>query len=238
MVNREELREELGSLEAELRRLIPQLLVGASPRVVAEEYPLAVTDLADDAREISLEYYADLAPSLSYIPQPFEDKTLRDRLSASARFAVVSPKDTQALLEGTGVRAIHDTSRETLIRNVRKERGKWARIPAYDACGFCRLLGTRGPVYSSKHAALASHDGCGCEARIARPGQRIQRPKYMDGWNDDYERVRSRVVALGGPTSGKAGRNAIVNEWNKELFRTGIRSRSKGHDDSSLRDAA
>jgi len=58
----------------------------------------------------------------------------------------------------------------------------------------------------------------------------------MDGWNDDYERVRARVVAAGGPTSGKEGRNAIVNEWNKELYAKGIRTRGKK--DDSLRDAA
>lgn len=192
--------------------------------------------LADDVTEATLEHYADLAPSLSYIPQPFPDKTLPDRLAASARFAVASETDTESLLKGTGVRALHDVSRETLIKNVRKEGGKWARIPAYDACGFCRLLGTRGPVYSSKHAALASHDGCGCEARVARPGMRLERPKYMRGWNDDYERVRGRVEAAGKPTSGKDGRNAIVNEWNRELYAKGIRSRSKDHDE--LRDAA
>lgn len=193
-------------------------------------------DLGDDVVETTLEYYADLAPHLSYIPKPFVDQSLSDRLAASARFAVASGTDTRSLLEGTGIRTLHDVSRETLIRNVRKERGKWARVPAYDACGFCRLLGTRGPVYSSKHAALASHDGCTCEARIARPGQRLERPKYMDGWKNDYKRVRSRVVASGGPTTGKEGRNAIVNAWNQELFATGVRSRSRRQD--AQRDAA
>jgi hypothetical protein len=193
-------------------------------------------DLADEAVVITLDHYRDLAPSLSYVPRAFPDETLPDRLAASARFAVVSETDTKALLEGTGIRTLHDVSRETLIKNVRREGGKWARVPAFDACGFCRLLGTRGPVYSSKHAALASHDGCTCEARIARPGQRLERPKYMDGWNDDYERVRRRVEAAGGPLTGKAGRNAIVNEWNKELFATGIRQRSARVNE--VRDAA
>lgn len=193
-------------------------------------------ELSDDAVEASLEHYADLAPNLSYIPRPFPDETLPGRLAASARSAVVSGTETEALLKGTGVRTLHDVSRETLIKNVRKERGKWARIPSYDACGFCRLLGTRGPVYSSKHAALASHDGCGCEAFVARPGQRLKRPKYMDGWNDDYQRIRASVVASGGPTSGKDGRNAIVNAWNRDLFAKGIRTRSKSKEE--LRDAA
>jgi len=66
---------------------------------------------------------------------------------------------------------------------------------------------------------------------------RLERPKYMDGWNDDYERIRSRVERLGKPTSGKEGRNAIVSEWNKELYAKGIRTRSKKAD-GELRDAA
>lgn len=200
---------------------------------------MAVMDLVDEAVEATLEYYADLAPSLSYIPRPFPDHTVGERLAASARFAVVSPTDTASLLEGTGIRTIHDSSRETLIRNVRREGGKWARIPAYDACGFCRVLGTRGPVYRSKAVALASHDGCGCEARVARPGQRLERPKYMAGWNDDYSRHQSRVVAAGGPTSGRGAINAIANSWNKELYSTGVRTRSKPKaEHPALRDAA
>ena len=197
--------------------------------------------LADDALQTSLEYYVDLAPARSYVPQPFSDDSLGDRLKASARFAVVRDIDTAASLAGTGSRAIRDTSRNALIRNIREERGRWARIPAPDACGFCRLLGTRGPVYHTKRNALASHDWCGCEARIARPGQELKRPAYMDGWNDDYERVRSRVQRAGGPLTGRAGRNAIVNEWNKELYATGVRTRSTkgggGGDGQAWRDA-
>lgn len=191
--------------------------------------------LADDVVEATLDYYHDLAPRNRYVPKPFPDDTLPDRLAASARSAVASDTDTTARLQGSGVRALHDVSRNTLIENVRKERGKWARVPAYDACGFCRILGTRGPVYRSKTVALASHDGCGCEARVARPGSRLVLPKYMDGWNDDYRRHV-------GAAKGKYGRdqiNAIANSWNRELFATGVRSRSKaGHNEEELRDAA
>lgn len=192
--------------------------------------------LHDDVVEASLDYYHDLAPRNRYVPKPFPDDTLPDRLASSARAAVASPTDTASRLVGTGVRTLHDVSRNTLIENVRREKGKWARVPAEDACGFCRILGTRGPVYRSKHAALASHDGCGCEARIQRPGTTLELPKYMAGWNDDYRRHV-------GAAKGKSGRdqiNAIANSWNRELFATGVRDRSKkGHDhEEVLRDAA
>ncbi|UOW93073.1 capsid maturation protease [Mycobacterium phage NoShow] len=232
-MDREELRTELEELERELRRLLPGILAGASRRVIEREFPEAVMALRDDAITSTLDYYVDLAPRLDYNPFPAEDETLPRRLATSARVAVVQPTDTASLLEGVGIRAIHDGSRETLIQNVRKERGKWARIPAYDACGFCRILGTRGPVYRSKHAALASHDGCGCEARIARPGMRLERPAYMRTWNDDYERHRDAVSA-----SGRDALKAIANSWNRELYAQGIRVRGKHKHSHVEREAA
>jgi hypothetical protein len=187
---------------------------------------MVVTTLSDDALQITLEFYEDLAPARSYIPRVFPDDTLHNRLAASARWAMAKTEDVASHLEGTGIRAMHDVSRNNLIHNVRQEGGRWARIPAYDACGFCRLLGARGPVYRSEHAALASHDHCKCKARIARPGMTLERPEYMSGWNDDYLRHRSAVIAAGGPVTGKEGRNAIVNSWNRELFANGIRTRT------------
>lgn len=201
-----------------------------------------MTTLSDDALAVSLEYYEDLAPARTYVPRAFPDDTMSARLAASARWAVVKHDEPAPLLEGTGVRAIRDTSRNTLIRNVREERGRWARVPAIDACGFCRLLGARGPVYRSEHAALASHDDCKCRARIARPGMTLERPEYMSGWNDDYKRHRESVIAAGGTVTGKQGRNNIVNSWNRELYANGTRTRTpKGGSpaiDNGIRDVA
>lgn len=186
---------------------------------------MAVTTLSDDALQFSLEFYEDLAPARSYIPRVFPDDTLSPRLAASARWAVSKHEDPSPFLEGTGIRAIRDVSRNNLISNVRQEGGRWARIPAVDACGFCRLLGARGPVYKSAHAALASHDKCKCKARVARPGMTLERPEYMSGWNDDYLRIRQSVINAGGTVTGKQGRNNIVNAWNRELYATGVRTR-------------
>lgn len=223
----EELENHLERLTTELALAIPSLVAGASLEQVAVEFPTLVTTLSDDALEFTLQFYEDLSPTSSYIPKAFPDESFEDRLAASARYAVVSPTETESVLEGTGIRALHDVSRNNLIKNVRQERGRWARIPAPDACGFCRLLGARGPVYRSEHAALASHDRCKCRARIARPGMTLERPDYMSGWNDDYLRHRQSVINAGGPVTGKAGRNAIVNSWNRELFADGTRERSR-----------
>lgn len=226
----DQLQEELDRVTAELAAAIPNLLAGASLAQVAEEFPMLVTSLNDDAIEITLEYYEDLAPSRRYMPRVFPDESIEDRLAASARWAMAKTQEPSLALEGTGVRAIHDSSRNTLIKNVRAEGGKWARIPSYDACGFCRLLGSRGPVYRSEHAALASHDRCKCKARVARPGMTLVRPEYMSSWDDDYRRHRSAVIAAGGTVTGKQGRNNIVNSWNRELYATGVRTRTPAVD--------
>lgn len=186
---------------------------------------MAVTTLADDATEWTLEFYDELAPGRPFVSTPFVDDTLSPRLEASARFALTQ-NDSESFLERTGIRAIHDQSRSTLIENVTRERGKWYRIPAADACGFCRLLGTRGPVYRSAHAAAASHDKCKCRVAVQRPGMSHKAPDYMSGWNDDYKRHRNAVIAAGQTVSGKEGRNNIVNSWNRELFATGVRQRT------------
>ena len=189
-------------------------------------------ELADDAAAATVLHYDSLPSRRDFTPTPRVDDTLADRLEASARYALLTEevKDPPSQLERTGVRAIHDTSRNTLIENVQEEGGRWARIPSFDACGFCRMLGTRGPVYRSAHAAAASHDKCKCEVRVQRPGMTLTRPEYMSGWNDDYKRHRALVIAEGKTVTGKEGRNNIVNSWNRELFAQGIRERTPSVD--------
>lgn len=179
---------------------------------VVEEYPALVTTLADDAAYASVEYYQNLAPQLDFSPQVQIDDTLGPRLKASARFAL-EEKATESFLEGTGVRAIRDTARNTLIENVKGEGGKWYRIPKEDACGFCRLLGTRGPVYRSEHAAAASHDKCKCEVAVQRPGMSHTRPAYMNAWDNDYRIARRETLDLGRSPS----LDNIVNTWNRNI---------------------
>lgn len=159
-----------------------------------------------------MQYYEELKPTSLYLPEPFIDPSLEARLTRSAYFATGEP-DTAAFLEGTASRAIFDQSRSTLISNVEREHGRWYRIPSSTACGFCRLLATRGPVYKSAHAAAASHDRCKCKVAVQRPGMSHTKPKYMDSWDDDYKRHRAEVIKEG----LKPDLDNIVNAWNREI---------------------
>lgn len=179
-----------------------------------EEYLLGVTALADDATVVSLQYYEELKPKSLFIPEPFVDNSLEPRLVKTAQYALseASP-EASSVLEGAGTRAIRDQARSTLIANVKEEGGRWFRTPAADACGFCRMLGVRGPVYKSEHAAAASHNNCKCKVAVVRPGMSYMKPKYMAGWDDEYERAKSRVSERGQKHTMKN----IVREWNKML---------------------
>lgn len=194
-----------------------------------DEYRISVTTLADDAVELSKEYFDDLAPRNAYRAEGFSDSTLGDRVEANARFALSDsgPEDVAGQLERSGIRGISDQARNTLIYNAEREGGKWFRIPQATACGFCRLLATRGPVYKSAHAAAASHDKCKCSVAIERPGMSYTRPAYMNAWNNDYRKYRRETVDAGLAPS----LDNIVNAWNR-----GIRAelRALGVDESHL----
>ena len=51
------------------------------------------------------------------------------------------------------VQGIKTASRDTILDNVEREGVKWARYASSTACGFCRMLATRGAVYNSEAAA-------------------------------------------------------------------------------------
>ncbi|QXN76686.1 hypothetical protein [Mycobacterium phage Maco6] len=208
-----EYNSQLEALEEELRLMLPALLQEQAQDLI-EEYLLGVTELADEATVVSLQYYEELKPRSLYVPEPYVDESLEPRLRRTVQYAVseASP-DAESILNGAGIRAIRDQSRSTLITNVQVEGGRWGRIPAADACGFCRLLGVRGPVYKSQNAAMASHNNCRCQVGVERPGMSYTRPKYMAGWNDEYEAAKSRVSERRQRQSLKN----IVREWNKMI---------------------
>lgn len=207
-----ELDKALQDLTGELALLVAGMELTRQLDQVVAEYLASVITLADDATELSLQFYEELLPDSSFVPEPFDDPTLKPRLTNSAEYALGS-KNPANVLEGSGTRAILDQSRSTLIHNAKREGGNWYRIAGPKSCGFCRLLATRGPVYSSAHAAAASHDRCKCKVAVQRPGMTHTPPKHMHGWNEDYENLREQVIKDG----LKPDLKNIVNAWNRQI---------------------
>lgn len=75
-------------------------------------------------------------------------------------------------LAGGAQRLIRRAERDTITSNVRRDRAspRYVRVPRADACAFCLMLGSRGPVYDSPEAA-GEVVGRGVR-RWDRPGRR------------------------------------------------------------------
>lgn len=62
------------------------------------------------------------------------------------------------------------TYREMVANNSRGQRKAWRRVAQANACAFCAMLASRGPVYTETTATIRAHDGlryhpgCNCTA--------------------------------------------------------------------------
>ncbi|MFV8169837.1 ADP-ribosyltransferase [Mycolicibacterium peregrinum] len=97
--------------------------------------------------------------------------------------------DPALALKGTATRSVFSGSRDTVITNANREGVRWARHASANACGFCRMLATRGAVYHSQALAKKSHDHCHCLAVPDRDGLYVPAP-YVEQWERDYAQAR------------------------------------------------
>jgi len=115
-------------------------------------FPTVVDPFMAASGTLSAEWYASLDAAAAFAVET-SPPIARDVLSANAGWALVQP-DVLASLVGAVERQIFNVSRETIISNVEREGVKYARHASANACSFCRLLATRGAVYSSERAAV------------------------------------------------------------------------------------
>lgn len=113
-------------------------------------------------------------------------------------------------LASSSQRMVFDASRDTVISNGEKQKVKFARYASANACAFCRLMATRGPVYNTEQSATTVvgkhgiptgtrqlgqkyHDACRCVAVPVPEGQTYEPPDYIQNWQTEYEQARSDV---------------------------------------------
>lgn len=65
---------------------------------------------------------------------------------------------------GAGMRHALDGGRETILETVRNDPDAlgWARAASGNACAFCAMLASRGPVFSDGSGDFQAHDHCNC----------------------------------------------------------------------------
>lgn len=201
------------------------------------EVPEIVDPYLAAAGDITADWYESQAPQLVYAARPAA-LVDEDQLRTTARWAAgavlsksaVSPLE---LLTGSMQRALFNESRETVLENAETEPGaRWARHASANACEFCRMVATRGAVYTSEAAAgrvggrgstgkrgqgIRSrgnqavgdkyHDHCHCIVVPVRPGQSYDPPSYVEAWEAEY--TRARKAADGNDAK------SILSAWRK-----------------------
>lgn len=180
-------------LGTKIDRLVPNLNRLSQPELLAfvtDAYPELVTPYIAAGNNLTTVWYDEqpTAPEAKpFYAEPAEVVTV-DQLAASARWAMLQRNPTAAL-RGTATRAVFSGSRDTVITNTNREGIRWARHASANACGFCRMLATRGAVYRSQALAKKSHDHCHCLAVPDRDGLYLPAP-YVEQWERDYAQAR------------------------------------------------
>jgi hypothetical protein len=181
---------------------------------LTDAYPQLVAPYEAAAGELAAQYYSEQPSTTTGFNAEPAPAAPAEQLAASARWAATSGHTAQAavsLLQGSANRTVMNASRETILHNVDREPGAlWVRHASANACGFCRMLATRGAVYRSKASAShvvgrrgrtrgtrkmsdKYHDHCHCIAVPVRPGDTYTAPDYVKQWEADYREATKTV---------------------------------------------
>lgn len=203
-------------------------------------YPELAAQYAGIAAEAAAVWYDDSPGGVpGFVAAPAEIAPAA-QFAGSAAWALSSAGDAGFdKLAGAFQGDIWDAARETKIVNAEDEPGStYVREAGPKACEFCRMLATRGAVYTSRKAAKyvvgrgkrgetrgkqaigkRFHDNCSCRIVEVRAGESYQPLDYMADWEQEY---RDAVRAT--PSAGPYGAVEL-----KPLMRT-MRERKKAAD--------
>lgn len=109
-----------------------------------------------------------------------------------------------AFVQSTGAvsRMVLNAGRDTVIHTALadpKTKG-WRRVTS-SGCDFCKMLASRGAVYSEANVRFASHDHCVCSAEPAYGGESLK----VDAFRPSARRFASEEA--------HAANNARIREW-------------------------
>lgn len=210
-------RQILGELErlgkADLAKLW-RLAEGADDfrSLMVEAFPELVLQYGSMAADLAAVWYDEAAPDLPYRARVADPPDVA-RFAESASWALDtgSGMDALDLMGGTFQRGMWDMARDTTMLNAATEDGGgWARTGRTTACRFCRMLISRGGVYSSKTADFRSHDHCYCDAVAVRtPAQVAQSDQWLAQYNE------ARAIAA---ERGESATKSILREMDSLNF--------------------
>lgn len=173
-------------------------------KTIVTATPEVLTPYASTAADLSAQWYDDAAPELPYRAAPAAIAAT-EQMAASTSWALYATGQLAlGRLAGLAQRTIFNANRATIVDNAKRETGAtWARHASATACAFCRMLATRGAVYSSKGASVSAdgrgryHDHCHCMAVMVRPGATYKPPAYVEEWEKEYRDAVRATPKLG-----------------------------------------
>lgn len=135
-------------------------------RLITDAFPELMTPFVSIAGDLAAEIYRELPGGVAGFMPVTADLPPVEQLGANGRYALLSGSDP--VVEGVVTRIVNDGFRNTTFANLAAEYGDpvivdepfdvlgtlWARHASANACGFCRMNATKGPVYRSKESAL------------------------------------------------------------------------------------
>lgn len=195
-------------------------------KYAAQAYPEVVTPHVAVAAELAAAWYDEAGGDARYaaVTAPLPPV---EQLQQSLSWALSTPSPGLNLA-GSAERMFYQGARSTIVDNANTEQGAtWARHAEPTACPFCKLMATRGSVYSSKLSATkvvgrgfgtrqkkrgtqdlgeSYHDHCKCIAVMVRPGGSYHPPEYAATWQAEYEKAKANATHTGDPKS-------IIQAW-------------------------
>lgn len=122
--------------------------------LIQEAYPEIPAKWGTAASEFATLWYDDAAPDLAYRATPAPLHPV-EQYTDNARWALGAAGEKALDRLASDLQwSMFDMARETIVGNVRMEAGStWARYASATACAFCRVMATRGAVYSTEESA-------------------------------------------------------------------------------------
>jgi hypothetical protein len=178
----------------------------ATSRALQDALPDLVNTYGAVAATLAADFYEDLRADAvggsfsAVLAAPSSERTLAmSRWAAGALFSQTPDAAlTLSRLSGGVQRGVAGADRDTIAASVGADPlgPRYARHASGNACAFCALVATRGPVYRSESTAGGKyHDHCHCVAVPVWPGQ----APYAAKWDKAYRDATKATTASGEP---------------------------------------
>lgn len=115
------------------------------------------------------------------------------KAAAQGRFGQAVIASAFGMVAASASRHVQQGGWSTVQETVRQDGQAlgWARAASANACAFCAVLASRGPVYREETADFDAHDGCGCGIEPVY-GDNYEWPANSREFREAYEIATNR----------------------------------------------